>query len=349
MRSFLLGAASIAAMLVPTGAFAQTGGYVDISAGQLNIEDEDLDVLSLGGAAAADVTENWRAQFDANVNRFSIDGDGFTMTNAAAHLYYEGAGWAAGGVLTNLDLGFVSIWSAGAEGQIHLGQLVLEGELGFGTLESFGDSVNTTNANANATYYFTDNFSIGAGVDTLDTDDAFGTITTYNLEGEYQFAGSANSAFAGYDNTSYDDIDVDSDTWRIGFRHAFGADTLQGRRETGPRWLQVRNNNAIFGLMGPSDRRLKRDITLLATLENGMQIYSFRYLWSDTVYVGLMAQDLLVHRDWRTAVIRQANGFYVVNYASLGMRMTTLEEWNRNGLASVTYSENADNAVSAAA
>jgi hypothetical protein len=186
-----------------------------------------------------------------------------------------------------------------------------------------------------------ENFSVGAGADYLDVDDAFGTITSYSIEAEYQFAGSPNSVFAGYDWTNYDDIDVDGNAWRIGFRHAFGEDTLQGRRQSGPRWTPIKNNLAIFGF-GPSDRRLKRDITLLTTLGNGMRIYSFRYIWSDTVHVGLMAQDLLAHRDWRTAVVRQANGFYVVNYASLGLRMNTLEEWTKHGVAAVVSTNSLD-------
>ena len=82
----------------------------------------------------------------------------------------------------------------------------------------------------------------------------------------------------------------------------------------------------------PSDRRLKRDITLVMTLPNGLTLWSFRYLWSDITYVGVMAQDLLFSPTWRHAVIRQANGFHAVRYDVLGLRMATLDEWMRDGL-----------------
>lgn len=239
MRLFLLGAASAVAMLSPAAANAETGGYVDLSLGQLSIEDTDLDTITLGGAAAADLSDNWRAQFDVAVNRISDGGEGFTLTNGAAHAYYEGAGWAAGGVLTNVDLGFASIWSLGAEGQMTFGQLVVEGELSVGTLEVFGSSTDTTSFSANGTYYLMDNFSIGAGYASLDVDEAFGTINTLSLDAEYQFSGSANSVFLNYANSDYDDIDEESDAWRIGFRHSFGDDSLAGRRQNGPRWLPV--------------------------------------------------------------------------------------------------------------
>jgi hypothetical protein len=89
-----------------------------------------------------------------------------------------------------------------------------------------------------------------------------------------------------------------------------------------------------------SDKRLKRSIRLLARLHNGLKIYAFKYLWSDVVYVGVMAQDLLKNPTWKDAVITKANGFYEVNYAMLGLKMTTLSQWKKDGLASITSQEN---------
>ena len=93
--------------------------------------------------------------------------------------------------------------------------------------------------------------------------------------------------------------------------------------------------NGICIPPAPSDRRLKRDIHHLATLKNGMKIYAFKYLTSDKAYVGVMAQDLLQNASWKKAVIQQTNGFYSVNYAMLGLKMTTFAEWKSNGLASI--------------
>jgi hypothetical protein len=84
-----------------------------------------------------------------------------------------------------------------------------------------------------------------------------------------------------------------------------------------------------------SDRRLKRDIHHLATLKNGIKIYAFKYLKTDNLYVGVMAQDLLQNASWKKAVIQQTNGFYSVNYAMLGLKMTTFAEWKSNGLVSI--------------
>ena len=84
-----------------------------------------------------------------------------------------------------------------------------------------------------------------------------------------------------------------------------------------------------------SDSRLKRGIVHLTTLDNGLKLYSFKYLWDDQAYVGVMAQDLLGDDNFRHAVITTPSGFYAVNYAMLGLNMATQEEWSEAGLASV--------------
>ena len=88
-------------------------------------------------------------------------------------------------------------------------------------------------------------------------------------------------------------------------------------------------------LSAPSDRRLKKQIKLLATLDNGIKIYSFEYLWSDVTFVGVMAQDLLENPEWENAVVMMSNGFYAVNYSMLGLQMTTQEQWILYGLDSI--------------
>jgi len=67
----------------------------------------------------------------------------------------------------------------------------------------------------------------------------------------------------------------------------------------------------------------------------GDSFYRFRYLWSETVQVGVMAQDLLNGPVRRGAVILQPDGYYAVDYASLGLRMASFAEWQASGPASV--------------
>lgn len=73
-----------------------------------------------------------------------------------------------------------------------------------------------------------------------------------------------------------------------------------------------------------SDKRLKRNIEFL-TEENNLKLYKFQYLWSDEVYVGVMAQDLL-GTPYESAV-QTNNGFYVVDYSKLGFEMKTYDDY----------------------
>jgi len=74
-----------------------------------------------------------------------------------------------------------------------------------------------------------------------------------------------------------------------------------------------------------SDVRLKRDIKRLGQLDDGLELYSFRYRWSDTVYVGVMAQD--VAQKMPSAVVAGDDGYLRVDYGKLGLQMRTLAEW----------------------
>jgi outer membrane immunogenic protein len=87
-----------------------------------------------------------------------------------------------------------------------------------------------------------------------------------------------------------------------------------------------RTDGSYLSDPAPSDIRLKRDIALVGRRDDGLGLYSYRYLWSDTVYVGVMAQEVaLVHPD---AIVRgDLDDYLRVNYGRLGSRLMTLPEW----------------------
>jgi hypothetical protein len=75
----------------------------------------------------------------------------------------------------------------------------------------------------------------------------------------------------------------------------------------------------------PSDTRLKRDITQVGEVDDGIGLYRYRYLWSDTIYVGVMAQEVAAVVP--EAVQRGADGYMRVDYARLGLRLQTWDQW----------------------
>jgi outer membrane immunogenic protein len=94
----------------------------------------------------------------------------------------------------------------------------------------------------------------------------------------------------------------------------------------GGAWGNDTNASFAFYPGVPSDIRLKRNIVLVGRLDNGLGLYRYRYLWSDTVYVGVMAQEVALVRP--DAIIRDDIGDYLrVDYRRLGLKLMTLPEW----------------------
>lgn len=74
-----------------------------------------------------------------------------------------------------------------------------------------------------------------------------------------------------------------------------------------------------------SDIRAKRDIVAVGRLDNGIGIYRYRYRGHDQAYVGVIAQE--VAQIVPEAVAVGEDGYLRVDYARLGQRLKTWEEW----------------------
>jgi outer membrane immunogenic protein len=72
-----------------------------------------------------------------------------------------------------------------------------------------------------------------------------------------------------------------------------------------------------------SDVRLKRDVALVARRSDGLGLYRFKYLWSDNVYVGVMAQEVALL--YPEAVARDPlSGYLSVDYRRLGQTLISV-------------------------
>ncbi|WP_159011737.1 caspase family protein [Bradyrhizobium sp. S69] len=92
--------------------------------------------------------------------------------------------------------------------------------------------------------------------------------------------------------------------------------------------------NAASNIHIPSDIRLKQDIIALGRAPNGLRLYRYRYIGDDTLYVGVMAQD--VAKRVPAAVSRRADGYLQVDYGRLGIQFLTYEEWTRRHAVDAT-------------
>ena len=90
-------------------------------------------------------------------------------------------------------------------------------------------------------------------------------------------------------------------------------------------WTLSDGTRSAVGVFGapqttaPSDRRIKRDITHVATTAEGLKLYRFRYLGDDTVFEGVMAQDLLENPLFARALVAREGGLFEVDYGLLGV------------------------------
>lgn len=61
-----------------------------------------------------------------------------------------------------------------------------------------------------------------------------------------------------------------------------------------------------------SDRRVKRDIRRVGRLDNGLDVYAYRYVWGGPVQIGLLAQEV---EKLHPAAVGETGGIKTVDYA----------------------------------
>jgi hypothetical protein len=93
-----------------------------------------------------------------------------------------------------------------------------------------------------------------------------------------------------------------------------------------------------------SDVRQKRDLQQLDVLPNGIKLYRYRYRWSATEYVGVLAHEVAALLP--EAVSKDADGFFRVDYRHLGLQLRTYEDWVNKGHMAILSPDHAINTAS---
>ena len=74
----------------------------------------------------------------------------------------------------------------------------------------------------------------------------------------------------------------------------------------------MRSPSGWGGLFSMSDKRLKKDISYLFTLPNGIRVYKYRFIGAESMEIGVIAQE--VEEIMPEAVKRGPDGFLRINY-----------------------------------
>ena len=93
-------------------------------------------------------------------------------------------------------------------------------------------------------------------------------------------------------------------------------------------------------LRRPPEARLQQ----LEVLPNGIKLYRYRYRWSATEYVGVLAHEVAALLP--EAVSKDADGFFRVDYRHLGLQLRTYEDWVNKGHLATLSPDHAINTAS---
>jgi Chaperone of endosialidase len=310
------------------------------------------------GAVSIPLGGQFGLQLDGALGDF---GNSF-FGSGAAHAFWRDPARGLAGFYTSHtywdQIGGVHVDRYGGEGALYLDRWTLEGTAGVETgsnktvtVGSFFDTVAIKTRfydQVSANYYLTDNLRLSVGHAYTDG------LNALTLGGEWGFRVSERTMGSLFIEGRAGEGDFHGVYG--GLRFYFGnhdKSLIRRNREDDPPSDQNLNLFTLGGatsqqgvpplpvappvctgethLVGnicvpnPSDRRLKRDIIPLYRLAGGLMLYRYRYLWSDQLYVGVMAQE--VAEVVPAAVLCGADGFLRVDYARLGLKLLTWDEW----------------------
>ena len=352
----LSSAYTVPPIAAPAPAVDGFNGKFDAFSGGIN----KLSIYGAEGSFSIPLASQFGAQFDGRVGGL----DGSTFGSGAGHFFWRNPTQGLLGVYGDTTewsrFGGVNVSRVAGEGAYYWGAVTFEGIAGV----EFGNSVSGPIANPaitqsydvrtrffdqfKAKYYFTDNVSGYVGHDYL------GGKNALALGGEFAIPSGHGIMTSAFVEARLGEGEFHG-VWG-GLKFYFGQKdkALEARqRQDDP---ETWSSDALFGILNnstsngiplscpageipvkgicesiSSDIRLKRDIVLLDTTDDGLGIYRYRYLWSETLYVGVMAQE--VETIVPDAVSRGKDGYLRVDYSRLGLRLMTWDDWRGKAAA----------------
>jgi hypothetical protein len=241
MRNWIIGAAAILAIAVPSVAAAQTG-YVGVNYGNVDAGgNTDEDFYGLEGAVAFAGSGSIVFEVDAAV----VDSDdGDAAYGLTGHIYSRNDSHLFGGFVGVADSNDSTTWVAGLEANKYYTNWTLAGALFYGNNDDAETDGYGVNVEARA--FVQDNFRLNANIGYASVDGGAANdddAMIYGVGGEYQFASYPISVVAGYNTADFDGGDVD--TWTIGLRYNWGG-TLRDRDRSGASQASLTGVSSVF-------------------------------------------------------------------------------------------------------
>lgn len=235
LRLFATAALAAAALSAPalaqdaTGSIGLNASHTEVDLGGL---EGDGQAYGIDGSVAFKASDAWTVTLQGNLGTTDGDLGDDEAVSAGAALTYAGADWRFGPTVSYSDTAGEGLWTVGAVAQKYLGDVTLSGAVAYGNIDDVDADI--WSVGGEVRYFVTDNFRVDAGLAWATADVAGVDIDGWNLgvDAEYQFAGTPWSLTGGYSHAALDDVDLDADTFSIGFRYSFGGD-LKARDRSG--------------------------------------------------------------------------------------------------------------------
>jgi hypothetical protein len=235
MKTYLLATAAIVSLAVAGAAQAQSVGHIgaNYAANTVKVsgfDDEDADSYQVEGSVAFTGDGPFRGGLDASYTKFDADGLGSSVVGVTGHIAERsGQLGAFVGVENNEN---ATLWGVGLEGKKSgdAGSFYLQ--LGYGHADDL-EGVNFYAARAEGRFFMSDNLRAGLNGGYVKADSDFGDLDMWNLGAdlEYQLPAAPVSLIAAYEHSNMSDLDLTSNTFRVGARYVFGG-SLRDRDRT---------------------------------------------------------------------------------------------------------------------
>jgi hypothetical protein len=229
MKKYMLAAAAAFALAAP-GLAAADSADVGLHYGNIDPDGGDsIDTWGIDGAYSHQMDSGWVLQMDGQHDSLDVGTD-IGSSYAAVNLGARSEGHAMYGFAGLSDMLALSFVNVGVGGQLYLGNVTVDGSVGYANSDDADLSV--TDANVDGTWFFTDNFGLTGRVGWAQVDDGSNDTdaTTLGVGAAWRPDGSNFTFNAGYDSV---DGDNDGNVWRLGLTYNIGTSSERERSQSG--------------------------------------------------------------------------------------------------------------------
>jgi len=225
-------AATAASVAMAASAYAETNGSIELARTNHD-RDLDLEVTGLNGTIFHGFGNGFGVQGEFQHHNLEAGGSDEQINRYTMHGLYRTEAWAAGALVGKADWFGFDLDHWGAEGALYFDRWTVQASY-------IGGEIDTPNNpeigrfNVSGRYFFTDNFSVGAGLGktSFETSNDI-DWTSYDVNAEYRFGSFPVAIFAGFNSADFDGSGDDVDSVRFGLRWDIGTGSLIERDRQG--------------------------------------------------------------------------------------------------------------------